>query len=152
MGTAFVAVFSYVTASRFPFAHEAYWAATAAVVTLYSERDATIKAGVQQFFGSAVGGLIGWGSASWGPHNALLYGLAVLVGIALCHVLHVPAAARLCAAAVTIITLIPFHEPPATVAWHRFVEVSYGVACALGYTVAVQCIVGSWRRWRSRLT
>jgi hypothetical protein len=64
----------------------------------------------------------------------------------------VPAAARLCAAAVTIIALIPFDAPPATVAWHRFVEVSYGVACALAYTAAVPCVVGSWRRWRSRLT
>jgi hypothetical protein len=49
MGAALMAAFSYVTASRIPIMHEPYWASIAAVLSLYPERDATMKAGVQQF-------------------------------------------------------------------------------------------------------
>jgi uncharacterized membrane protein YgaE (UPF0421/DUF939 family) len=150
LGAAVVAVFSYVTASRLPFLHEAYWAAIAAVVSLCPEREATTRAGIQQFFGSAVGGLVGWASASWWHHNVLLYGAAVLFAVSLCYLLRLPSAARLSGVAVTITTLIPSHATPASVALHRFIEVSYGVACAIGYTAAVGCLVGLRNRWRSR--
>jgi uncharacterized membrane protein YgaE (UPF0421/DUF939 family) len=145
-----VAVLAYVSARRFPFAHEAYWAAIAAVVVLCPERGATVNAGVQQFFGSAVGGLIGWACASWWHHNVFVYGAAVLVAVSLCYLLHLPNAARLSGVAVTITTLIPSQATPGTVALHRFLEVTYGVACALGYTVAVGWIVGWWQRSRSQ--
>jgi uncharacterized membrane protein YgaE (UPF0421/DUF939 family) len=140
IGAALVAAFSYVTASRIPIMHEPYWASIAAVVSLYPERDATMKAGVQQFFGSAVGGLIGWASASWWHHNVFLYAAAVLLAVSVCYLVHLPNAARLSGVAVTIITLIPFSASPAVVALRRFTEVTYGVACAIGYTAAVACV------------
>jgi hypothetical protein len=49
-------------------------------------------------------------------------------------------ASRLCAVAVTVITLIPRPGRPYEVAFHRFVEVSYGVVCALAYTVVVDLV------------
>jgi len=53
----------------------------------------------------------------------------------------------LCAVAVTVITLIPRSEPAHLIAFHRFVEVTYAVACALAYTVsrdlALRCRRGS---------
>jgi uncharacterized membrane protein YgaE (UPF0421/DUF939 family) len=150
VGAAFVAVLSYLTARRLPFLHEAYWAAMAAVVVLCPERGATMKAGVQQFFGSAVGGLIGWACASWWHQDVLLYGVAVLLAVSLCYLLRLPNAARLSGVAVTITTLIPSQATPAAVALHRFLEVSYGVACAVGYTAAVGCLVGLRQRWRPR--
>jgi uncharacterized membrane protein YgaE (UPF0421/DUF939 family) len=140
VGAAVVAAFSYVSASRIPIMHEPYWASIAAVVSLYPERDATIKAGVQQFFGSVVGGLIGWASASWWHHNVLLYAVAVLLAVSVCYLVHLANAARLSGVAVTIITLIPFSVSPALVALRRFTEVTYGVACAIGYTVALACV------------
>jgi hypothetical protein len=140
IGAALVAAFSYVTASRIPIMHEPYWASIAAVVSLYPERDATMKAGVQQFFGSALGGLIGWASASWWHHNVFLYAAAVLLAVSVCHLVHLPNSARLSGVAVTIITLIPFSASPAAVALRRFTEVTYGVACAIGYTAAVACV------------
>ena len=142
VGAALVAVFSWVTASRIPFMHQAYWASIAAVVSLYPERDATMKAGVQQFAGSAVGGVIGWASASWWNHNVFLYGAAVLLAVSVCYLVRLPAAARISRVAVTIITLIPFAAPPAVVALRRVTEVSYGVACAIGYTAIVACLAG----------
>ena len=47
-------------------------------------------------------------------------------------------ASRLCAVAVTVITIIPRPGPAYQVAFHRFMEVSYGVVCALAYTVVVE--------------
>jgi uncharacterized membrane protein YgaE (UPF0421/DUF939 family) len=150
VGAALVAVFSYVTASRFHWVQEPYWAAIAAVVSLYPDRNATMKAGAQQFFGSAVGSMVGWASASWWHDDVLLYGAAVLVAVTLCYLLRCPTAARLAAVAVTIITVIPMAGTPAVRALHRFLLVSYGVACAIGYTAAVGWIVGLRRRLRPR--
>jgi uncharacterized membrane protein YgaE (UPF0421/DUF939 family) len=140
VGAACVAVFVYVTASRFPSLREAYWAPIAAVVSLYPKPSATERAGVQQLFGSAVGSLIGWASASWWHHEPWLYGAAVFVAVSLCYLLRCQNAARLAAVAASIITLVPYSAPPATVALHRFVEVTYGVACAMGYTAALEGI------------
>lgn len=144
---ALVAVFSYVTASLVPGLREAYWAPIAAVVVLYPDRVATLKAGVQRFAGTAIGSLIGWASAAlWHGHVAV-YGAAVMVAVGACHLLRLEGAARLCAVAVTVITIIPHPEPPHLVAFFRFVEVSYGVACAMGYTVAVDALM---KRLRDR--
>jgi uncharacterized membrane protein YgaE (UPF0421/DUF939 family) len=152
VSAAVVAVVAFVTASRFPFVREAYWAAIAGVVSLFPERKATMRAAVPQLFGSAVGGLVGWASASWWRHDPILYGVAVLVAIGVCYLLRCPDAARLAAVAVTIVTLIPRSTTPQAVALHRFVEVSYGVACAIGYTAAVGFVARLWSRRRERRT
>jgi hypothetical protein len=91
--------------------------------------------------------LIGWGSASIWNHHVVIYGAAIFVAVGICYLLRYPTAARLAAVAVTIVTLIPFTATPAVVALHRVIEVSYGVACAIAYTAAVEQIV----RWRLRL-
>ena len=75
-----------------------------------------------------------------------MYGLSVMVAVGLCYLLRLENASRLCAVAVTVITIIPRAEPAHLVAFHRFVEVSYGVVCALAYTVAVDLVRDSWRR------
>jgi uncharacterized membrane protein YgaE (UPF0421/DUF939 family) len=149
VGAALVAVFAYATASRFPFLHEAYWAAIASIVSLCPEREQTVKAGAQQFFGSAVGGLIGWASAAWWHHNLFLYGAAVLLAVALCYAVRLPSAARLAGVAVTVITILPLRGSPGAVALHRFIEVSYGVVCALAYTAAADFIARLRRRRRA---
>jgi uncharacterized membrane protein YgaE (UPF0421/DUF939 family) len=137
MSAAFVAVFSYSTASLVPFLRETYWTPIAAIVVLYPNREATKKASGERFVGTVLGSLVGWGSAEWWHQNLLLYGLAILVAVGICYLLGLGNAARLCAVSVTVITIIPRPEPAHVVAFHRFVEVSYGVACALFYTVAV---------------
>jgi uncharacterized membrane protein YgaE (UPF0421/DUF939 family) len=128
-----LAVFCYATVRLVPSLGEAYWAPIAAVVVLYPDLEATKKAALARLFGTVVGSLIGWGSAVWWHHSLLLYGIAVFVAVGLCHLLRLESAARLSAVAVTVITLIPRAEPAELVAFHRFVEVSYGVACAFLY-------------------
>jgi len=145
IGAAVVAISCYATASHISAFVEPYWAPIAAVVVLHSGLEATKKAGLSRFFGTALGSLIGWGSAAWWHQNLLLYGVAVLVAVSLCYLLRLEDAARLCAVAVTVITLIPRPAPPHVVAFHRFIEVSYGVACALLYTVAVDRLARTLR-------
>jgi uncharacterized membrane protein YgaE (UPF0421/DUF939 family) len=144
-GAAFVAVFCYSTARLVPSLPEPYWAPIAAVVVLYPDHEATRKAAGQRFLGTALGSLVGWASAAWWHGNIVLYALFVLVAVGLSYLLRLEAAARLCAVAVTVITLIPRTEPAHLVAFHRFVVVSYGVACALAYTMSMD---RARRRWR----
>ena len=150
VGAGFVAVFAYLTALQFPFLHEAYWAAIAAVVCLFPGRQATLKAGLQQFLGAAIGGVIGWATATAWHHHLALYGAAVFLAVVICHALRCADAARLAAVAVTIITLIPMPGSPAAVAFHRFFEVSYGSACAIAYTLAADWVARLRQRRRER--
>jgi uncharacterized membrane protein YccC len=134
---AVVAVFSYATIRLVPALQESYWAPIAAVVVLYPDREATRKAAVARFVGTIVGSLVGWACATWWHESIALYGLGVAVAVGICYLLRLEAASRLCAVAVTVITVIPRPAPAYEVAFHRFVEVSYGVACALAYTAIV---------------
>jgi uncharacterized membrane protein YgaE (UPF0421/DUF939 family) len=147
LSSAFVAVFCYSTARLVPSLPEPYWAPIAAVVVLYPEREATMKAAGQRFVGTAAGSLVGWATAAWWHGNIGIYGLSVLIAVGGCYLLRLEAASRLCAVAVTVITLIPRPEPASIVAFHRFVEVSYGVACALAYTLSMDRALR--RRWTS---
>ncbi len=143
---AIVAVFCYATIRLVPSLQEPYWAPIAAVVVLYPDREATRKASIQRLIGTVLGSLVGWGSAASWDQSLALYGLAIVVAVGLCYLLRLEDAARLCAVTVTIITLIPHAGPPYRVAFHRFVEVSYGVACALAYTMIADRIRARWRR------
>ena len=140
VAAAVVTMFAYVTASWLPTLREPYWAPIAAVIVLYPDREATVKAGVQRLFGTAIGSLVGWGSAAWWHESVPLYGAAILVAVTVCHLLRLPDAARLCAVAVSVITLIPREESAGSVALERFVTVSYGVGCALAYMAAVDAV------------
>jgi uncharacterized membrane protein YgaE (UPF0421/DUF939 family) len=144
VSAAVVAVFCYGTVSLVPSLRETYWAPIAAIVVLYPDREATKKAAIERFIGTIIGSLIGWASAAWWHQNILFYGLSVLVAVGTCYLLRLENASRLCAVAVTVITIIPRPEPAHLVAFHRCLEVSYGVACAFAYTVAVDGV----RRWR----
>jgi uncharacterized membrane protein YccC len=137
LSAAIVAVFAYTTANLVPSLPETYWAPMAAVVVLYPDGQATRKAAVERFFGTIVGCLVGWGAAATWHGHVLVYGLAVVGAVGLCYLLRLEGAARLAAVAVTVITLIPRPEPADLIAFHRFVEVSYGVACAFVYMVVV---------------
>ncbi len=146
LGAALVAVFCYATARRLPLLGEPYWAPIAAVVVLYPQREATVQAGLQRFVGTAIGSLIGWGCAAWWHGNVAVYGAGVLLAVGACHLLGLQAAARLCAVAVTVITIIPHPEPPHLVALYRFIEVSYGVAIALAYTVVTDLVARRFQK------
>jgi uncharacterized membrane protein YgaE (UPF0421/DUF939 family) len=141
-GAASVAVLAYVTAGLVPSLTETYWAPIAAVVVLYPDATETRKASLDRFFGTVLGSVVGWGCASVWQGHILIYGLGVLLAVGLCYLLRLENASRLSAVAVTVITIIPRAEPAYLVAFHRFAEVSYGVLCALLYTLAVEKMSG----------
>ena len=145
---ALVAVFAYSTIRLVPSLQEAYWAPIAAVVVLYPDREATKKAATERFIGTIIGSLVGWGSAAWWHEELVVYALAVMLAVGLCYLLRLENASRLCAVAVTVITIVPRGAPAHVIAFHRFVEVSYGVVCALVYTIVVDV---ARNRWRGRL-
>ena len=132
---AIVAVFCYSTVSLVPALQESYWAPIAAIVVLYPDRQATRKAAIERFIGTIVGSLVGWVCATWWHQSLVLYGLGIAVAVGICYLMRLENASRLCAVAVTVITIIPRHEPAHRVALYRFGEVSYGVVCALAYTI-----------------
>jgi uncharacterized membrane protein YccC len=134
-GTAIVALFSYATIRLVPSLREPYWAPIAAVVVLYPTLEATKKAALDRFLGTLIGSIIGWASATWWHGDVLPYALSLVVAVALCALLRLETASRLCAVTITVIALIPRTVPAYVTAFHRFVEVSYGVACALAYTL-----------------
>ncbi len=140
-----MAMFCYSTVNAVPLP-ETYWAPIAAVVVLYPDREATKRAVLERFVGTVIGSLVGWGCAAWWHQNVMLYGLSVLVAVGVCYLLRLPNATRLSAVAVTVIAIIPRPEPAYLVALHRFVEVSYGVACALVYTVVASAVRQHSRR------
>ena len=143
---AFMAAFCYSTMRLVPSLPEAYWAPIAGLVVLYPAGDATKKAAFQYFAGTVIGCVVGWGCSVWWHENVAIYALGVVVGVALCYLLRLESAARLCSVAITVITLIPHDASPHVVAFHRFVEVSYGVACALAYTVIADAVRERRRR------
>jgi uncharacterized membrane protein YccC len=134
---AIVAVFSYSTVSLVPALQESYWAPIAAVVVLYPDRAATRKAAIERLIGTIVGSLVGWGCATWWHQSIAVYGLGIAIAVGTCYLMRLENASRLCAVAVTVITVIPRPGPAYAVAFHRFVEVSYGIVCALAYTAVV---------------
>ena len=148
LSSALVAVFCYATVRLVPSLLEPYWAPIAALVVLYPEREATKKAAFDRFVGTLIGCFIGWGSCVWWHESVALYGVAVALAVGICIVLRLDRASRLCAVAVTVLTLVPHAEPAHRVAFHRFVEVSYGVVCALGYTMLTDLIREHWQRKR----
>lgn len=140
LSAAAVAVFCYSTARLVPSLTETYWAPISALVVLYPDGDNTRKAAIERFLGTAIGCAIGGVAAALWSGHITVYGASVLLSVTLCHLLGLQAASRLCAVSVTVLTLIPRIEPAALAATHRFIEVSYGIACALLFVFAVDFI------------
>jgi uncharacterized membrane protein YgaE (UPF0421/DUF939 family) len=143
---AFVAVFCYATGELLFHLPESYWAPIAAVVVLYPDAKATRRASLDRFLGTIIGCLVGWGAAEWWHHNVLLWGAAIFVGVGICWLLRLENASRLCAVAITVITLIPRTEPAWQVALYRWMEVSYGVLCALLYALLQKRLMEAWSK------
>ena len=128
--TAVAAWFSFVSSSLFGL-REGYWAAISAIVVLQSEMQQTKFSGRDRFIGTAIGGVIALACASHWQSRSWIYALAVAVAVFICWLCNVSGAGRLAAVTVSIIVLIPQHEPVWKVALFRFLEVSWGFTVAL---------------------
>jgi uncharacterized membrane protein YccC len=105
---------------------EFYWAPISTIVILLSVTDPLALAW-QRFVGTALGALI----ATYVSVNWMVYGAGILVCGILSALLRLGTAYRFAAITLTIVVLVAHAAPPWVVAYHRFVEVSLGIAVAL---------------------
>jgi uncharacterized membrane protein YgaE (UPF0421/DUF939 family) len=110
---------------------EFYWAPISAIVIIQSTIDPRTLAW-QRFAGTALGAVVGALIATFFHTSALVYGVAIFSCGVLSTLLRFRGAYRFAAITVSIILLIAHTSPAWIVAWHRFVEVSVGIAVALG--------------------
>ena len=113
---------------------EFYWAPISSIVIIQS----TIPPhtlGWQRFVGTALGALLGAALATFFSANAIVYGVGIILCGAGAFLLRVGGAYRFAAITLSIILLIPRARAPWIIGWHRFLEVSLGVAVVLVVTM-----------------
>ena len=112
---------------------EFYWAPVSAIVIIQSTIDPKTLAW-QRFAGTALGAALAALIATLypaSPANTWVYAAAIFVCGLLCVLLRFRGGYRFAAITLSIILLIAHTSAAPIVAWHRFVEVSLGIAVAL---------------------
>jgi len=112
---------------------EYYWAPISAIVIIQSTIPPHLL-GWQRFVGTAMGAVLGAAVATFFHPTALVYAAGIAVCGLLAWVLRVGGAYRFAAITLSIILLIPRGRAPWITGWHRFLEVSLGIAVALVVT------------------
>lgn len=136
-------VLSYLLAKglRLP---EFYWAPISTIVILLSTIDPLTQAW-QRFAGTALGASLGALIATFFKPSWAVYGCGILICGLLTALLRISGAYRVAAIALSIVLLVAHDRPPWTLAFHRFVEVSLGIAVALLITLV-------WREPKARVS
>jgi uncharacterized membrane protein YccC len=134
--TAVAAVVSLLVARMFGLP-STYWAPITTLVITQSSLGAAFAVSSQRFMGTVLGALVGGAVAGYFGSNVVVFGLGVfLLGI-LCAVTRSgPSAYRFGGVTLAVVVLIPRSAPAWAVAFHRFAEVSIGIAVALLLAVA----------------
>ena len=114
---------------------EFYWAPISTIVILLSTINPLTLAW-QRFAGTALGALVGALVASFFRPSWIVYGAGIFVCGILCALLRLGGAYRFAAITLSIILLITHTRSPWIIAFHRFVEVSLGIAVALLFSIA----------------
>lgn len=112
---------------------EYYWAPISTIVVVQS----TIPPwtlGWQRFVGTALGAVLGAAVATFFRPTAVVYAVGILLCGLLAWSLRAGGAYRFAAITLSIILLIPRARAPWITGWHRFLEVSLGIAVALVVT------------------
>jgi uncharacterized membrane protein YgaE (UPF0421/DUF939 family) len=112
---------------------EYYWAPISAIVVVQSTIPPRDLAW-QRFVGTALGAVLAAALATFFPPNALVYAAGILLCGVVAWLSRVSGAYRFAGITLSIVLLIPHTNGPWIVAWHRFLEVSLGIAVALVVT------------------
>jgi uncharacterized membrane protein YgaE (UPF0421/DUF939 family) len=123
---------------------EFYWAPISTIVILLSTIDPLTQAW-QRFAGTALGASLGGLIATFFKPTWAVYGCGILICGLLSSLLRIAGAYRVAAIALSIVLLVTHNRPPWTLAFHRFIEVSLGIAVALLITLV-------WRQPNSQVT
>jgi uncharacterized membrane protein YccC len=131
--TAAGAVTSYLIA-RFFRLPEAYWAPITTLVVMQTTLNAALPFSAQYFAGTAVGALLGAFIDHYFPGSIWAFGAGVLVIGLLGVALQVPRSAyRYASITMAIVMLVTRSTSAKLVAFHRFFEVSLGLAVGLAF-------------------
>lgn len=129
--TAVAAVIS-VVAARLARLPEAYWAPITTIVITQSSLGAALAVSRQRFAGTAVGAAVSALVATYFGPRVLVFGACVFLLGLLCALAHLDRSAyRFGGVTLAIVLLIPKAAPAWKFAFHRFAEVSIGIAVAL---------------------
>ena len=129
--TTVVAVASLLVA-RFFRLPASYWAPITTLVVTQSSLGAALAVSWQRFIGTLLGASVGGLVATYFAPNTLIFGGCVFILGLLCALTRADYPAyRFGGITVAIILLIPRTEPAWLMAFHRFAEVSIGLAVAL---------------------
>jgi uncharacterized membrane protein YgaE (UPF0421/DUF939 family) len=112
---------------------EYYWAPISTIVVVQSTIP-PLTLGWQRFVGTALGAVLGAAVATFFRPTAVVYAVGILLCGLLAWSLRVGGAYRFAAITLSIILLIPRARAPWITGWHRFLEVSLGIAVALVVT------------------
>jgi uncharacterized membrane protein YccC len=116
---------------------QSYWAPITTLVITQSSLGTTLAVSWQRFIGTATGAALGAVVATYfGPHLLIYCASILLLGLFCAAVQSDRSAYRFGGVTLSIVLLLPRAEPPQLVAFHRFAEVSIGIAVALIMTVA----------------
>jgi uncharacterized membrane protein YccC len=110
---------------------QGYWACVTAIVVIQSERAATLTVSRDRLVGTAVGALVGWGTATVWHGHLIVYAIAVLICMVIPEVMGLKGAGRMAGVAATIVLLVPRTASHGRSALDRFLEVSFGIVVAL---------------------
>jgi uncharacterized membrane protein YccC len=129
--TAVAAVVSLLVAHLFRLP-EAYWSPISTLVIMQSTLGASLPVSAQRFAGTAFGAIVGGLIGSYFPGNVLAFGVCVLLIGLVCAAFNVQRAAyRFANITLSLVMLIPRPHYQWTIALHRFIEVSIGIAVGL---------------------
>lgn len=112
---------------------EFYWAPISTIVIIQSTIPPRTLAW-QRFVGTAMGAILGVALATFLPKNSLVYAFGIILCGLIAFSFRIGGAYRFAAITLSIVLLIPRSRAPWIVGWHRFLEVSLGVAVALVMT------------------
>ena len=127
-----LAVLASVLAARLFRLPETYWAPITTIVITQSSLGAALAVSWQRFMGTAVGAVLGAIVARYVGQTLLVFAMSVFALGLLCAAAHLDRSAyRFGGVTLAIVLLIPRQGPAWQTAFHRFAEVSIGIAVAL---------------------
>jgi uncharacterized membrane protein YccC len=132
--TAVAATASLLVARLFRLPEE-FWAAITCIIVMQSTLGATLPASAQRLAGAAIGATTGALAATQFGTGLISFGFSILAVGILCWALRIDRSAyRYAGITAAIVMFANPRVSPWTVAFHRFAEVSLGIAVALALT------------------
>jgi uncharacterized membrane protein YgaE (UPF0421/DUF939 family) len=129
--TAVAAVLSILVARLFRLP-EAYWAPVTTLVITQSSLGAALTVSRQRFAGTAIGAALSALVATYFEPRVFVFGVCVFLAGFICFFAHLDRSAyRFAGVTLAIVLLLPRPAPAWKIAFHRFAEVSIGIAVAL---------------------